>query len=80
VENFATNVFTIPKNDQSQSGLIKVLRTQGLSDLFLKMIWSNHSTASSFARTSQKSWELLMGVAVSAPYFTLEQIVADQYS
>ncbi|PQE21773.1 ribosomal L36 protein [Rutstroemia sp. NJR-2017a WRK4] len=63
VENFATNVFTIPKNDQSQSGLIKVLRTQGLSDLFLKMIWSNHSTASSFARSSQKSWELLMGVA-----------------
>ncbi|PQE03343.1 ribosomal L36 protein [Rutstroemia sp. NJR-2017a BBW] len=63
VENFATNVFTIPKNDQSQSGLIKVLRTQGLGDLFLKMIWSNHSTASSFARSSQKSWELLMGVA-----------------
>ncbi|KAM3069344.1 hypothetical protein ACMFMG_010847 [Clarireedia jacksonii] len=63
VENFTANVFTIPKDEQSQSGLIRVLRTQGLSDLFLKMIWFNHNTASSFTRSSQASWELLMRVA-----------------
>ncbi|APA09615.1 hypothetical protein sscle_05g043850 [Sclerotinia sclerotiorum 1980 UF-70] len=62
VFNYKNNIFKQPKNDQNQSALIRLLQMEGLNDILLKLIWQNHSTASALCRTSQRSWDVLMGV------------------
>ncbi|KAM0168746.1 hypothetical protein ACHAPF_010663 [Botrytis cinerea] len=60
--NWRENVFKHPEHKQEQSALIKVLRIEGIDAILLKYIWENHSNASAFSRTSQKSWIVLMRV------------------
>ncbi|KAF7863832.1 hypothetical protein EAF04_006797 [Stromatinia cepivora] len=62
VFNYKNNVFKQPKNDQNQSALIRLLQVEGPNDILLKLIWQNHSTASALCRTSQRSWDVLMGI------------------
>ncbi|KAA8575045.1 hypothetical protein EYC84_004265 [Monilinia fructicola] len=62
VENYKVNVFKYPKNDQSQSPLIRLLQVEGIDAILLKMIWENHSTVSALSRTSQKTWAVLMAI------------------
>lgn len=67
--NWRENVFKHPEHKQEQSALIKVLRIEGIDAILLKYIWENHSNASAFSRTSQKSWIVLMRVTVSFDLF-----------
>ncbi|ESZ98090.1 hypothetical protein SBOR_1469 [Sclerotinia borealis F-4128] len=63
VENYTVKVFKKPKNDQKQSALIRALQVEGVNYILLKLIWEHHSTASALSRASQRSWDVLMGVA-----------------